>query len=152
MTIATNLDDDLKSEALDYCYGNYYLNGSRLFNETSDLIKIDSSTDYDFCVEYSSKETTRLIELGFLHYMYNNRSENNEYLDMTAMSIWYGQLEGKSIQVVQRHDCKAWMQMVDSITPEFYDRYIWKSGPYKPSRENIRTILNQLYITSKGTK
>ena len=151
MTMETNLGIELKPESLDYCYTNYYLNGSRLFNEKSNLIKISSDTDYDFCVDDSEKESIRLTELGFLRYQYKSGSDV-DYLDMTATSIWYGTIDNKSIQVVKRTDCDTWMRMINSITPEFYDRYIWKSGVYKPTRENIQAVLNQLYITSKGTK
>ena len=144
-------------------FSDYTLSGSRLFASKSDLIKINDETDYDFCAEYSKEESLKLEEIGLECIIGESVQDYTDmtsveigleciigesvqdYTDMTSVEIWIA----PKIQVVLRKDCIGWMKMINSITPEFYRDYVWKSGPNFPKRQAIKDILNQLYVSSK---
>lgn len=103
-----------------------------------ELISIDEYTDCDLYIDYTPEAYQYLVGFGF-----QKASTEYEYLDDNAVCV----MSCRDIQVVMRKDAEAYRKMFESITPEFYHRYVWKSGPYHPDNEQIREIINQLLTT-----
>jgi hypothetical protein len=122
-----------------YPHHKFYLGGSRRMNERDpELIPINTYTDYDLYIDYTPEAYQYLIGIGF-----QKTSTEYEYFDDNAVCV----MSCRDIQVVMRKDASTYKKVFESITPKFYHRYVWKSGPYHPDNDQIREIINQLLAT-----
>ena len=126
----------------------FFLGGSRRMNQKEpELIPIQTCTDWDFYCEYSDEVIGYLEGLGF-----KATGTDQKYWDDECLGIMkYGDiLNEPAIQVVLRRDPMFYRMVFESITPEFYYDYLWKSGGSPlMHQERIQQIFNQLFRTAK---
>lgn len=130
----------LNSYAEDLCkIDGIYRGGSRRMAEKyPTLIHLKPSTDYDFYIQDTVENRNKLSQ-----YISGTFIDTHGYGDIDAACIF---LLG-DCQVVLRHDAAKYNSMFESLSGEFYRDYLWKSGPNKPSKDQIKAIINQLLMT-----
>lgn len=101
-----------------------------------DIIQVTDDTDWDFYAADSAVVYNRLIELGLSPVL------NSHYSFDDLVSYVF---IGSNFQVILRSDCYTYSRVIRNFDPEFYRDYLWKSGPNKPSREQIQRIMNQMF-------
>ena len=119
-----------------------YLGGSRFMaKKYPKIISVTAHTDHDFYIQDSPAIRQLLKELGGQEHTY----ATPPYCDDDCNAIYLFPIDG--CQVVLRKNAYAYNKMFDTIDGEFYRDYLWKSGPNKPQREQIKAIINQLLRT-----
>lgn len=137
----------------------FYLGGSRYFNKIApDLIKINSSTDWDIYGQDSPQNRQFLEELGLI--MYADKKEDdahiiNQNIEFDSDRYWhykgddllariYGRDVNYSMQVLLRTDAELYKTIFENMTPQFYHDKIWKSSGLDLTRKDIQTTINKL--------
>lgn len=136
--------------------------GSRYFAQKfPGEIQINSDTDYDYFIQ-SSPEVYAILDKSSAQ-MLIGRLVINDIMSVTSPRYPMDDLAeaiyeyvypptGRTYQLVVRSDAKLYKKVINTITPEFYKTYLWKSSktkePYVDSRL-IMAIFNQLFRTSK---
>lgn len=100
-------------------------------------------SDWDFAAPLSEGNKQALKNAGFEEVKIEN------YRDDLTTNVFQKVVNDKAIQVALKIDYDLFMLTWDSITPDFFERYIWKN--YN-SKEDIRETLNQLFRTAKCVK
>lgn len=140
----------------------FYLGGSR-FMEAKELqqpqdvlsymtdgnvyVNTGAETDYDFYATYSEELLLALIDHGFSHTVSSIGAFLNgydHYMDNEAVAI----VERDNVQVVLRKDALFYKRVFDSISVEFYAKYLWKSSPYGVDPTQIQPIFNALFAAA----
>lgn len=112
---------------------------------------INDYTDYDYVVEDSEanhKYLEKIFGTNCLSYT------NNPYEpDLLTTGIYIGQSVTQEVQFIVKKYSKGFIELWDTIDPEFYYNYIWKQGPNIDTRDNnyrekIKKVINQLIISS----
>ena len=115
------------------------------------LIVTTPDTDYDFFTTFSQETLDFLLNNGFVHTVSSIGGFVNGYsyyMDDEAIAI----VEKGNVQVVLRKDAVFYKRVFESITPEFYAKYLWKSSPYGVNREQIKPIFNALFAAARSQK
>jgi hypothetical protein len=125
---------------------HFYLGGSRrMAQKAPGVISVTPATDYDFyCDDYEiegSKIIYFLKQLGFVE-----SKTQPEYFDDECVIIFK---HADNVQVVLRKDAKFYSKVFESIDPQFYYHFLWKSSPVKPNPAMIMPIFNQLFRTAR---
>lgn len=106
------------------------------------LIKIKDDTDFDFYIENSKHNITKLTEMGF-----ESCNHPKEYCDDLATDVMVHN-KYKDVEVVLRIRVPTFEKIFESLSPEEYTHYVWKRGPIlrrmKPAhaRKYIRDYIN----------
>lgn len=135
----------------------FHLGGSRRMAEivtekkSKVIVTISPTTDYDYYATWSSAIASYLMQNGFQETYFTCHSGNSPQgyeADTEVEEIFYHD----NVQVVLRKDASLYYDIFESIDPEFYVEYLWKSGPQAPNRPQITDIFNALYRAyhSKG--
>lgn len=116
--------------------------GSRYFNAIDpEIVPVTEHTDYDYFVQANSAKEKVLEEAGFKKYNFSSYS-----LDDQVVSIWsYVSPEGYRMQVIMRKNEGLYQKVIGNIPPWFYQKYLWKSGPFANPRQQIQDMFNLLY-------
>lgn len=132
--------EPFNSYAEDLCkIDGIYRGGSRRMAEKyPTLIRLKPTTDYDFYIQDTVENRNKLSQ-----YITGTFIDTHGYGDIDAACIFLL----KDCQVVLRHDAAKYKTMFESLSGEFYRDYLWKSGPNKPSKDQIQAIINQLLTT-----
>jgi hypothetical protein len=118
-------------------------------DDLSCILSAGAITDYDYYMEDHPLLISIIIDNGFeiIH------DGDSGYCDDLVVAIYqkkvFDNLKEFKFQVVVRSDVILYKKVIDSITPEFYSKYLWKSGISSPTKEQIRDIINQLIRTAK---
>ena len=97
-------------------------------------------SDWDFAAPLSEGNKQTLKNAGFEEVNIEN------YRDDLTTHVYAKVVNDQMIQVALKTDYDLFLQVWNSITPEFFEKYIWKnSNP----QVHIRSILNQLFRTAK---
>lgn len=126
----------------------YILCGSR-----SKLTDLPVETDWDFAAPNDIDTMAALEAQGF-------KKTKHSYFD-NQTAVVYSKLQFDvntftNIQVALKKDFDLFVKVWDSITPSFFEKYIWKkSSTYKNwginvTRDHIREIMNQLFEVAKN--
>jgi hypothetical protein len=128
--------------------------------------QIFATTDWDFSQQYSELLHNYLVAAGFTSY---SKEELGAYADDLTVGVYvkeyhphfnwqtlevYSSDEVVTMNVVLHSDEALFRCVWESITPEFYYKYIWKRSPrYErldagEAKERIREVMNQLYRTA----
>jgi len=130
--------------------------------------QINESTDWDFSQQYSDYAHSYLVSSGFTHY---SKNEIGPYADNLTVGVYIKEYKHKfdvrnplafclsdapKINVVLHSDENLFRRVWDSITPEFYYKYLWKRSPRYERTDSvgerklyIREVMNQLYAVAK---
>lgn len=120
--------------------------GSRHFHELDpDLIPITNETDWDYCGEYSLDAVSLLSANGFD----TTTNLDHEYTDDSARMVLTNHNCTPQVQVVLRTNVDEYLSILNSITPEYFNEFLWKSGPNHPTPAQIKATINQLMATHK---
>lgn len=121
--------------------------GSRYFATKSKEVEaqIFNSTDYDFYCQYVEGETEKILQE--LNCVVSWNTGNTVY-PMDDLAVGIASLHGQNVDIILRSDAALYTRVQENITPEFYIEYLWKRGPRKPAREDIRMVYNQLFRTA----
>lgn len=135
----------------------FYLCGSRFMREIHGndcgeftFYGVNDDTDWDLTVTHSRSVEDFLILEGFKK---TKDSSTARYeMDSELVSIW-AHSEDPMIQIQVRYDAEFYMNVVKSISSEFYYLYLWKSSPrFSGQLSMIQPIFNQLFATFKIAK
>jgi hypothetical protein len=110
-------------------------------------IAIDDSTDWDFYVSADQGEiiSTLINDFGMAQ---SPRDKNELYpYDILTTNILYT----AGVQIVVRSDCDIYTKVLEQIPGDFYRDFLWKSGPNKPSKEQIQRILDMMFTIAGAT-
>jgi hypothetical protein len=117
-------------------------------------IDVNSSTDYDLYATFSPELRDFLIANDFdnitnhdLHI--NNRIAPGKYTSDTETVMIF---ERGKCQVALKRDAEFYRSVFESISPEFYYKFLWKSSPCGVKRTQITPMFNALYRAAKSTK
>jgi hypothetical protein len=134
----------------------FYLCGSRRMAqkeaEQQGIVRqvlINSDTDYDFFVTHSDNVLAFLLDNGFTHTESSLGALQgfSNYLDDEAVAV----VTRDNVQVVLRKDATFYRHVFESISVDFYCKYLWKSSPHHDVKcEDIQPIMNQLFATAHG--
>jgi hypothetical protein len=103
-------------------------------------IDIKLTTDYDYYATFTLQLEAYLYSEGFVP------SNSNDYLDDEAVIIFIHEC---NIQVVLRKNATFYQEVFESIDPNFYYYYLWKSSPhFDGNTAKIQPIFNQLFRTA----
>ena len=116
-------------------------------SEIRDLIT--ESTDYDYAAQYSKKLCDRLNRSGWSKIPDEKLYHKCRLLE----SIWQKKKNDQTVQIMLRNNHDLFVRAWNSIDPEFYYRYIWKSSPeftWRESelyeqRKHIGQMMEQIY-------
>ena len=123
--------------------GKLHQCGSRYFAAIGpSYVQVGEDTDYDFFCGVEMKD--ELLSLGLLEVIVRS-TELYDLMDNDTAAILAS--EDRKIQVVLRFNPALYNKMHNSISPEFYRDYLWKSGVSNPERKQIRAIINQLLVS-----
>ena len=121
----------------------FYLGGSRRMNRISpEMFPISDSTDWDFFADDSTSIRMCIENTGF------KLKKKNDYYDDEVIAIY---THPDNIQIVLRKDAVFYNNVISSIDPEFYWKYLWKSSlSFVMQQENIQMIFNQLFKMARS--
>lgn len=135
----------------------FRLSGSRFFAARNTSIEVTDETDWDFYVQYEDGVEEFLAQLGFV--CLNKRTHQDAVdarypMDDLALSYWCR--EDEKVEVIIRSDAELYRKVLNSMTDEFFTRFIWKSSPFFEFKSKsrytestiIRSIMNQLFRTA----
>lgn len=129
-----------------YSRFEFYLCGSRAMNKRDPmLIRIGANTDYDFYATYNDDICEYLEDIGFM-YIHNN---DDNYLDDEAVCLM--RWTKSNIDIVLRKDAKFYREVFESISPEMYQKYLWKQNP-DVDRSKIKSIFNAMFTIARNKK
>ena len=118
----------------------YYLGGSRrraeLSKDSDFIVSVTEKTDWDFYATWSEEREKILLREGF-----TLNSKAMEYRDSETVSIF----EKGKIDFILLVNAVFYRRVFDNIYPEFYYKYIWKSSPFQPQRNDIVLCMEQLF-------
>lgn len=112
-----------------------------------DVVIAAPTADYDFYVTYSEDLLNRLLAAGFGHTVSSIGGFINGYdyyMDDEAIAI----VEKGPVQVVLRKDAEFYKRVFESISPDFYAKYLWKSSEYAVDTSQIKPIFNALFAAA----
>lgn len=136
-----------EKDEIRWLMANTQLGGSRYFAlNYPDIIQINKDTDWDFYAQDSDKIFDTLMGRGY----YSKFNTNSIYVGDDLLSNIMVNDKFPSIQVLLRTDAKLYTKVVESLAPEFYRDYLWKSGPNYCARGQIQSIFNQLFKTVRN--
>lgn len=127
---------------------DYFLCGSRS-KLPHELVK---NSDWDFAAPYAVEVIKDLTAKG-----YHEVIVNPDYMDTQTVKV-YERLDINllaNVQISLKKDYNLFCKVWNSITPEFFQKYIWKQSPIYRGIKNpertarIRDILDQLYRSAK---
>lgn len=155
---------------------SFYLGGSRAMatrtpeDPQEKRVVIKDSTDWDFYCQNTPDHQQFLIEAGFKMSLYcrvvlgvkdtntmttearqevDSETESEYTLDDMAELIY----EKGDVQVVLRSDALLYKTIFETITPEFFYDYLWKSAPETiVTREQIKQNFNQLFAIAQAVR
>ena len=123
--------------------------------------QISEATDWDFSAPYSEANHDALEAAGFTYYP----TEQLAYADCLTVGVYIKRYipswaihrveDIRTANVVLRTDHRLFVQVWNSIDPQFYYKYIWKRGPtYRnittgEAKDTICGIMNQLFTTAR---
>ena len=114
-------------------------------------IRLKPETDWDFATADNQDVRTFLSSNGFfVKKTYGDAQRANPYAAMDINSKLIFKHKDYPIDCVIKHDMDVHHRIFDTITPEFYVKHLWKSGPHAPSRESIREIISQMALISQN--
>ena len=121
--------------------GLFKLAGSRyMAQKFPEIIVLKKYTDWDFYCGVNDTEALNFIAAAGLHKVKPGK-ETVYPFDALADSIFLG----IDFQIIVRTDPEKYGRVIESLDPEFYRDYLWKSGPNCPQRKQIQDIFNQLF-------
>lgn len=145
-------------EALKFCLSHFTETGSRFFHRKApEIVPVTKDTDYDFVAYDGMPFLDGFEKLPGVKRV----SAHPEYIDTYHVSYWLMYDEPTSffsgsldvtqkkpqIQVIVRPNFRiyeAYRDIFDSITPEFYRDFLWKSAPFmeKPKQK----VAERMYL------
>lgn len=131
---------------------DWFLGGSRSFEDSHELIKVNKHTDYDI-VAPLNEQNLHFVEQQADEIFYRENFNPEYAFDETTAVIakFYSvpELNNVELQISLRTEYPMVKAIWNTITPDFYYNYLWKRNPTlsnDPSyRETIRDVLQQLY-------
>lgn len=128
---------------------------------------ISYSTDWDFSIPYSKTNCDLLTKLGYTLFEKGNLTYADNLTEVVAEKTYSPKFDINNpiayccddvtkVHIVLRNDYALFCNVWESISAEFYYRYLWKSSVINfgvdagELRYRIRDIMNQLYDTAKG--
>lgn len=141
-----------------------YLFGSRSMAVRDDFVRVNKS-DFDVKTEIASriKETTDFDYAAPNSYPLRDRlvADGWREVDIESMyepchlmkGLYIKEQDKQTVQIIMRSNHVMFQKAWDSIDPEFWYRYIWKSSPKfafshmstKDAKAEIKNIINQAY-------
>lgn len=122
-------------------------------------IIVDDNADIDlYCGGYDVEILfNELKSIGFRQVI--DIDEDHGYLDSEALAIFTIDIHSGSsiaeaiaavpIEIVVRRDVEFYKAVWESITPEFFYDYLWKSSPAGVAADRRRPIIDQLLATAR---
>lgn len=117
--------------------------------EASNHLKfgLKENTDFDFVAQNIPDVQRILYECGFKRIDDNYFKNSNQLFVACYTKTYNDSYVPAKVQVILLSDHKTYQSVWESIDPDFYEKYIWKSGPNKPNRKQISAIIDQLITT-----
>lgn len=108
-------------------------------------IQIKEDTDWDYFFDSSRTDIhDRLLASGFIAVI---AVIAGPYTFDHLVHTIYTHPE-KNVQVIARREPRVYRGVIETMAPQFYRDYLWKSGPMKPTRDQIQAIFNQLFLAA----
>ena len=152
-----------QQEAIEFCLSHFTETGSRFFHRKApEVVRVSKDTDYDFVAYVGMPFLDEFEKLPGVKRV----TAHPEYIDTCHVSYWlmfdepttvsfrdetFELTEKKpQIQVIVRPNFRiyeAYRDIFDSITPEFYRDFLWKSAP--DMEKTKHQVAERMYLLMK---
>lgn len=123
-------------------YDEFFLHGSRgkktLLGDSPDI----THSDWDFAVQHKQPWQDfdqRLVSKGWVGCV------GKSYLDNDTAFVYEKTINSNKVQISCRQNLKRYKDVWNSVSPDFYFRYLWKGAPNCLPVEDRRELYNSLY-------
>ena len=109
--------------------------------------RIHHTTDFDYVAQDNEFNHNILKQDGFL------KVDNKYFLNPSSLFVacytktFHDRYYPCEVQIILLKDKMTYIDVWDSIDPNFYATYLWKSGSNKPDKAQISAIMKQLIKT-----
>lgn len=142
MSEAMKIIDELRKKS----NATFYLGGSRRMAELHPTkVKITPQSDHDFYVTHS-EALEKLILTNDDFCVSGDPSTCSYPFDTEVVKII--QHMDMDLQIVMRKDAEFYRTVFESIPPEYYTKYLWKSSPDCPDRSIIMPTFDAFFAVA----
>lgn len=131
---------------------------TRYFDPSSKILPlIKETTDYDYTAEHSVTLDLALKKEGFITpFADQKQSQHAYYTDPTFHTLYTKTVWKETVQIITRTNAVRFVAIWESLDPEFWYHYIWKSSPefvvpqldMEQRKSMIKPIMAQLHVST----